>query len=252
MAFLGHIDTPIAMRPLRDLSRLTSLEVNLGHCAEESFVELQKVAHSCISLKDLSMNIVPSTFGQEDEFEQLKWIHTDQQPLKLRSLKLGGFNYKPQLTLNPAIRSLDEITEASMLTYLSISNSFTLPHIGSGNLTELSINMNDFHVSDTIEQAYLKALLGNCTHLERLELTNTSIFHVQPMCRLDVGNFGTRLTSLRLHHFEDAEGPCRRPVLNNEMIARLAEECPRISHLGIDLSYSGEWVSLLTSYIMRE
>lgn len=99
------------------------------------------------------------------------------------------------------------------------------------NLRVLQLDLNCM-----FDKTPLMAFFSRCNHLEELDLTEYD-FRPGPNERSVFSHLGKTLRKLRLHENEASDTP--RTTLGKEALDMLAETCPKLRALGLDLMGNG-------------
>lgn len=222
------------LRRLRTSPCLSSLDVTITIGQFLAFRQLQKVLASTPDLRDLS---IASAFNSPSPQVSMYQEQVELKPLHLRSLELYG-----------SIFDVFKLPVAwSMLERLSLDSLSYLPHFVPDFAGLKSLRLRTTSHSNPVP---LLVALQDCKKLESLDLTGfTGI-----ICIADDfwGNLGKTLTKLRLHEDEKRDGISTRHTLSVTDVGRIANYCPKLRSLGLDLACSGqEWVSFTFPVVLH-
>ena len=213
---------------LRDLPSLTGLDVSISDWHYQAHRELEKILLSS-PISDLAVRTGTTRMC-------LDALAKVSDPLQLNSLEIVGHIH--------GIRELPILWSRLNTLILNAVGSFRedLPALHLDGLKSLEIRLG-IPGSETL----LYSILKSSRNMESLSLTG-EIGFVRGWERSEWRNLGKTLVKLRIYGAEDERGP-NAGVLPDHCLMYIAEECPKIRSLGIDLKYDKEWVCSHASWV---
>lgn len=185
----------------------------------------------CTSISDLAIATCVGGISPEQ-------IYSASKPLHLQSLEIYG-SIRELWTLNIEWSHLTRLVLHAGIQLNLVDNE---PSLELSGLKSLELEIGATEILDSV--------LQSCQRLETLSLTG-DMSHVRGWETSRWQRLGRSLTKLRLCETStDFYSPIddTPEMLCDSTLRLIAQECPKLRSLGIDLDYDGFWVSLYTKY----
>lgn len=198
--------------------------MKLGGDQLQAYRELQCVVSTCPNLKGLAISSAESV---GDQFHNLR----------LRSSGLRALEFDQ--SLGQDTERSDDLDCSALERFSVTSLSFFHFRNAGARLRGLrSLRVENGGSYDWLLPTF-NIFLHSCPALEDLDLTGFTDQFEEGLFK----HLGKTLITLRLHEHEVPSGLCQRRVLSDAEIRDLGRYCPKLRRLGLDIAYSGSWVS---------